>query len=1058
MNKPIREVTKQNPCEHCGKPDWCYTIGNLSVCNRDNPPADGWYQTNKTDRDGHFYYAPIQDLPQKQSRQSQTRTWEYLDRSGNKLVRVVRIDNSSLSKIIWQEYWLEHPDLAKFRTDEYWVKLSVKDYDKGKCTKAQWELFNELKEKKRQHIPIYRYQEIKQALKENKTIFIVEGESCADKLWELGIPATTNIGGSKKWHYLNSQDLILAKSNPSMILCPDRDKPGVEHMERIYQDFPSAQWLYAFPQSPLWNISLPLSDGLDIADWIDELKDSYRLDRSETIKTIYESIEGYRNLSVNNVNKLLSNSDEVSNSVVNKSVNNPVNNRQQSQHFHKLNAPQMTKVELIAKLHEIIDIAPKKSIIITLFFQLSKETGRSVSQIEKLYNELIKEIDRESERPVQKQEIKQLLTLESTHLQLKDYLPVEMVKPLNHIAEILGSNSSSQLTALLPVVASLINPDTKLILIKSSKFYARPIFYSAIIGESGSAKSPTMKIFSDPLTQYMQGKAENVYQRQLAEYEIIKADKSIENKPPKPKAIEYYVTDCTSECVAQIINDQPNKGFLMLFDELSGLIKQNNAYRGGKGADQEKILSGRDGTGWKVNRKSGDRFNNSRSTYSILGGITPDILRQQMGSCQDESGYWARFVYSYLPVKKCKFPDDELNIDIYPMLCSLYENLERLPATEYHLCPVGTAIYQDFFNEMEEMKITDSHQAMRAVYAKFKRVAGEIALLLQSLHKAFYYSEDDENGTNYLFPEFMAMGIELAKRYIAEIKAIYLRHEGSDEKSISPIYSRIINLSERKGWLKARDLKQGDRFFRKLNTVEIRHHFQNLIDLGFGVIRGVGKAVEWCFGEGQKKEIQTNKNQNYSYAYIASEKVKNEKFVDNVDNVDTVVDVFVDSQNKSETITNSEIEASTPVNVDNVDNNQVKSEKLIINNNFDSIINNNFDSIVCSSYSEPSDFSDILEDSSQTQKSKLRTPRTEASNSLNPTQFPVEHNRNIEVSNLNSQLSKYEGLYVIVPKQYSRTGILVDLREENGYLWGRQSGLNKFIKVPFSQIIEYKHS
>ncbi|MBL1208292.1 DUF3987 domain-containing protein [Geminocystis sp. GBBB08] len=1061
MNKQLRVVTKQNPCPHCGKPDWCYSIGNLSVCNRDNPPADGWYQTGKTDRDGHSYYAPIQDLPEKQPRQSKTWTWEYLDLTGNKSVRLVRIDPQ---KIIWQEYWLEHPDLAKFRTEQYWVKLSQKDYDKGKCTESEWELFNQLKEEKRQHIPIYRYHEIQEAIKQNKTIFIVEGESCADKLWELGIPATNNIGGSKKWRSSNTQDLIQVKSEAvNIVLCPDRDKPGLEHMERIYQDFPNAQWLYAFPQSPLWNLPLPLSDGLDIADWIDELSHSYRLDRSEIIRTIYQSIQGKsekvkvksqnselntdllnQSLSVNNdnnVNKLLSNSVGVSNSDVNKSVNNPVNNRQQSQ--------QINEKELIAKLHEIINIAPKKSTITTLFFQLSKSTGRSVNQIEKLYNELVKEVDREYENPIRQQEITQLLTLESTHLDLADYLPVEMVKPLNHMAEILGSNSLSQLTALLPVVGSLVNPNTKLILIKSSKFYARPIFYSAIVGESGSAKSPTMSIFTDPLTQYMQGKAENVYQHQLTEYETIKANKSIETKPPKPKAIEYYVTDCTSECVAQIINDQPNKGFLMLFDELSGLIKQNNAYRGGKGADQEKILSGRDGTGWKVNRKSGDRFNNSRSTYSILGAITPDILRQQMGSCQDESGYWARFVYSYLPVKKCKFPDDELNIDIYPMLCSLYENLERLPTYQYHLCPVGTAIYQDFFNEMEEKKITDSNQAMRAIYSKFKRVAGEIALLLQSLHKAFYQTsdDDDDNRTTYIAPEFMAMGVELAKRYIAEIKAIYLRHEGSDEKNISPIYSRIINLSQRKGWLTARELKQGDRFFRKLSTVDIRHHFQNMIDLGFGVIRGVGKAVEWCFNQVKSEKVKVKSNdvdqnvdttvntQNYSYAYSPPDnqvireklKVKSEETTqntcssrsrNNVDNVDTVVDAFVDNQNQSKTIANSEIQKSHLVNVDNVDKNQVKKVK-----------SNNFDSIVCStSDSEPYDPSDILSNS------EVR-------------------NQNSEVK---SSASKYHGLYAIVPKQYSKRGILVDLREQDGYLIGRQSGMSKFVKVPLLQVIEYK--
>ena len=106
------------------------------------------------------------------------------------------------------------------------------------------------------------------------------------------------------------------------------------------------------------------------------------------------------------------------------------------------------------------------------------------------------------------------------------------------------------------------------------------------------------------------------------------------------------------------------------------------------------------------------------------------------------------------------------------MLCKLYENLDSLPAYSYHLCPVGKSIYRDFFNEMEQNKINEPNQAMRAIYSKFKRVAGEIALLLQSLHKAFYFFADDcESNQNLtLEPQFMAMGIKLAKRYLDEIK------------------------------------------------------------------------------------------------------------------------------------------------------------------------------------------------------------------------------------------------------------------------------------------------
>lgn len=273
-------------------------------------------------------------------------------------------------KIIWQEYWLEHPELTKFRTEECWVKLSHKDYDKGKCTEAEWELFNQLKEEKRQQIPIYRYQEIQKAIAQNKTIFIVEGESCADALWELGIPATTNIGGSKKWRDYHSQDLFLSSNSslPLIVLCPDRDTPGVEHMDRINQHFPNALWLYAFPQSPLWNIALPDSNGLDIADWIDELKNSYGLSDEQIKETIFHSVEnqsrhfqtqnsselqtlnleiGTQNSELNNPLPLASCPLPFNKSMSTKSVNTSINNESQFNEGSQQTTEQFRNEDLI---------------------------------------------------------------------------------------------------------------------------------------------------------------------------------------------------------------------------------------------------------------------------------------------------------------------------------------------------------------------------------------------------------------------------------------------------------------------------------------------------------------------------------------------------------------------------------------------------------------------------------------------------------------------------------------------------------------------------------------
>ena len=200
------------------------------------------------------------DNNKKAIRPKQIRTWIYSDRSGNPLVRVCREDfGDGQTPKRWQEHW----------DGEKWVKGT--------------------KGIKRENIPIYKYQEVKEALTEGaatpsaqgQTIFIAEGEPACDALWDLGLPATTNIGGAGKWKASDSKDLAGAK----VVLCPDRDKPGVKHTEAIASDFPDAQWLYAFPNSPFWH-NLPARQGLDVADWIE--------DQNLTAADIWEAVEPRR--------------------------------------------------------------------------------------------------------------------------------------------------------------------------------------------------------------------------------------------------------------------------------------------------------------------------------------------------------------------------------------------------------------------------------------------------------------------------------------------------------------------------------------------------------------------------------------------------------------------------------------------------------------------------------------------------------------------------------------------------------------------------------------------
>ncbi|MCP6758367.1 MAG: hypothetical protein NHB32_06200 [Fischerella sp. CENA71] len=249
VDKPT-EVSKASPCPHCGKPDWCYRIGKLTVCNRDASPAQGWEQTSKTDRNGKPYYATT--TPKKQPRPKAKTEYIYHDRSGQPLVKVTRIDDGNGKKRIFQSHW----------DGKNWVKG--------------------LTEEVRAKIPIYRYAEVMQAKAEGKPIFTVEGEDIVDWLWKMGLAATTTLGGAGKYRLYGNYKADL--EGGSLVLCPDRDEPGLKHMEDIFGDFPDAKWLYAPPSDFYWT-HLPKNGGLDLKDWIDS---------GATVDDILQAIEDRR--------------------------------------------------------------------------------------------------------------------------------------------------------------------------------------------------------------------------------------------------------------------------------------------------------------------------------------------------------------------------------------------------------------------------------------------------------------------------------------------------------------------------------------------------------------------------------------------------------------------------------------------------------------------------------------------------------------------------------------------------------------------------------------------
>jgi putative DNA primase/helicase len=78
---------------------------------------------------------------------------------------------------------------------------------------------------------LYGLPELAAAVREGRTVFVVEGEKDADALAELGLVATTNPGGAGKWRSEYGEALRGAR----VVVIPDHDTAGRAHAAAVLQ-------------------------------------------------------------------------------------------------------------------------------------------------------------------------------------------------------------------------------------------------------------------------------------------------------------------------------------------------------------------------------------------------------------------------------------------------------------------------------------------------------------------------------------------------------------------------------------------------------------------------------------------------------------------------------------------------------------------------------------------------------------------------------------------------------------------------------------------------------
>ena len=94
---------------------------------------------------------------------------------------------------------------------------------------------------------------------DNQTVYIVEGEGkCDDAIEKFRLPFTTFHGGAGKWY----PEVLQYFQGKNLILLPDNDTPGKEHMQRLAHAFKNTAKSVKIVELP------KLQTKGDISDWI----------------------------------------------------------------------------------------------------------------------------------------------------------------------------------------------------------------------------------------------------------------------------------------------------------------------------------------------------------------------------------------------------------------------------------------------------------------------------------------------------------------------------------------------------------------------------------------------------------------------------------------------------------------------------------------------------------------------------------------------------------------------------------------------------------------------
>jgi hypothetical protein len=413
----------------------------------------------------------------------------------------------------------------------------------------------------------------------------------------------------------------------------------------------------------------------------------------------------------------------------------------------------------------------------------------------------------------------------------------------------IGCDPSYVAVPMLVAVAAAIGNTRKLRL--KLGWTVPAILWGAIIGESGTAKTPAFRLVMRPLRD-RQGKALDrhaeamkQYETELARYEkdlaAWRREKKNHDDPPAkpepPQAERCVVSDTTIEALAPLLLANL-RGLLLARDELAGWIGSFDRYAGKGSADAAHWLSMHNGESIVVDRKTGM----PRTIYvpsaavSIVGGIQPGILNRALGIEHRESGLLARLLLAYPPRQTKHWTDAEIDPDSEAEIMRLFDRLYELQATtdddgKWQPAVIELALdaksewaaYFDRHNQ-EQAELSGD---MAAAWSKLEEYPARLALVI---HFCRWAADDPTIDPDVVDVTTIKAGVILGEWFKREARRVYA---SLGESSIDRDRRRLVDwIAKKGGTVTMRDLQRGCSWLKEQGAAEEAIH--ELHSAGYG--------------------------------------------------------------------------------------------------------------------------------------------------------------------------------------------------------------------------------